>query len=244
MTCVSGLFSAVPVRCLAVIFLGVSVACVETYDGNGVPAEEDRQVSGFDRISARGSLGVRVTRASVPAVSVHIDQNLLRRVRTRVSNTTLVIQIEGGNLGESLPGPHVLVALPSLREAELNGSGRLEVEGFDEQSPISVEMSGAGEVSWSGISSDLEGILNGSGTLALSGDTQNLELHLAGSGKLDARDLLARRADLELSGAGEITATVDGRVDAKVSGTGSIELYGDVVRGTWDISDTGAIHAP
>jgi hypothetical protein len=55
--------------------------------------------------------------------------------------------------------------------------------------------------------------------------------------------LTAQDANIELSGSGSIIATVDGRVDAKVT-AGSVELFGDVDEGTWEEIDGGTIDAP
>src|SRR5688500_2631176 len=108
-----------------ILFGLVPCGCAETFDGNGVPAEQARSVSGFDRVSSRGALDVELSRADAFSLDVRIDANLIQRVSTRVSERTLIIKVDDGNLGDHLPGPHVVVSLPSLRHAELNGSGSL-----------------------------------------------------------------------------------------------------------------------
>lgn len=221
----------------------VGTGCVETFDGNGVARREERALSGFDRVSALGALEVEVTPGEF-FVEVNIDENLISRIETVLDSRTLVIRVRGGNLGEVLPGPHVRVRLPSLRDVELNGSGRLTAETFDESDAVSVELSGSGFVSWSGEAPDVEALLNGSGELTLEGDANRLELILNGSGSLDARDLEAGAANIELQGSGNISATVNGRVDAAVEGSGGVELYGDVIQGTWTESEEGSINPP
>jgi hypothetical protein len=189
----------------------IALGCVETFDGNGVPARETRALSGFEQVSARGALDVEITPGDF-FVEVSIDENLVSRVETVLDDAALVIRVRGGNLGDVLPGPHVRVRLPSLRDVELNGSGRLTAETFDESDSVSVELSGSGNVSW--------GLLNGSGELVLEGTADRIELILNGSGSLDARGLEAGAADIELEGSGTISATVNGRVDAAVDGSG------------------------
>jgi len=214
--------------------------CVESYDGNGVLAEETRVATGFDRVSVRGALDVELEQGDF-AVGVRIDQNLLARVTTRVDGRSLLIRFEGGNLGDHLPGPNVSVSLPLLTDVELNGSGRLVATGFEAEDPASVELSGSGDVSWSGSTDALDVVLNGSGNLTVIGEATRADYYLAGSGTLDARELTAEGANIELEGAGSIQATVDGRVDASVNGSGTIELFGDVTRGTWTETEEGSI---
>jgi putative autotransporter adhesin-like protein len=217
--------------------------CIETFDGNGIPVDEQRDLRGFDRVTSRGVLEVSVTEGAF-AVAVHIDQNLLSRLSTTVSGDTLVIQAEGGNLGDLVPGPHVTIAMPSLLGADLRGTGSFDAKGFDEQQEVSVALSGSGKMSWSGDASSLDAVLNGNGTLELEGSAESVDYHLAGAGSLDARDLTAGGADIQVDGAGSVTATVDGRVDAKVTGTGSIELLGDVTKGSWIEAEGGTITGP
>jgi hypothetical protein len=214
--------------------------CVETYDGNGILAEEARAVSGFERVSVRGALDIELEQGDF-AVGVSIDQNLISRVSTRVDGRTLLVRFDGGNLGEHLPGPNVSVSLPVLRDVELNGSGRLVATGFEGEEPASVELSGSGDLSWSGSTDALDVVLNGSGNLTLSGEAEVAEYYLAGAGTLDARELTAQGANIEVEGSGSVRATVDGRVDASVNGSGTIELYGDVTRGTWTETQEGSI---
>jgi Putative auto-transporter adhesin, head GIN domain len=216
------------------------LGCVETLDGNGVLAEEARPQRGFEKVSSRGSLEVELTRGDF-AVDVRIDRNLMSRVATSVNDGTLIIRVAGGNLGRHLPGPHVSVSMPALLDVELNGVGRLVASGFVEQETASVELSGAGEVSWSGSAEELDVVLNGSGELTLVGEAARAEYFLAGAGTLDARDLTASGAEIELEGIGSVLATVDGRVDANVDGEGIVELFGDVTRGTWTTTTEGSI---
>jgi hypothetical protein len=214
--------------------------CVQTYDGNGVLAEESRTATGFDRVSVRGALDIELQQGDF-AVGVSIDQNLISRVSTRVDGRTLLVRFEGGNLGDHLPGPNVSVSLPLLADVELNGSGRLVASGFEGEEPASVELSGSGELVWSGSTDALDVVLNGSGNLTVSGEAESAEYYLAGAGTLDARELTAEGANIEVEGSGTIQATVDGRVDASVNGSGTIELYGDVTRGTWTETEEGSI---
>jgi hypothetical protein len=228
------------------VLVGVSSlfasGCVETFDGNGVPADEERPLSGFDRVSSRGLLEVAITQGDF-AVAVHIDQNLLSRLSTTLSGDTLIIQAEGGNLGDIVPGPHVTIAMPSLVGAELRGTGAFSAKGFDEETPVDVILSGSGDMSWSGDASSLDAVLNGAGELTLKGSAASVDYHLAGVGAFDARDFSAGAANIEVEGTGTLTATVDGRVDAKVTGAGSIELFGDVKKGSWIEAEGGTITA-
>ena len=221
---------------LAALWLAALGGCVETFDGNGVAADEVRGERDFNSVSSRGVLEVSIAQGDF-SVALHLDENLLEHIDTFVSGDTLVIEVEGGNIGDHVPGPHVIISMPSLSGAELRGTGTLTTEDFDEDGPVAVQLGGTGEVYWTGSTPELTATLNGGGEMFLSGSADRADYYVSGAGRLDARELTAQAADVEISGSGNVQATVDGRVDARIEGTGSIVLQGDVDEGQWDEGD-------
>jgi hypothetical protein len=228
---------------VALVWASLLAGCVETFDGNGVPGEESRTVVDFDRIVARGELEVVISEGPF-AVGVTIDENLLERVQTEVNAGRLEVSIFGGNLGDSLPGPHVSVSMPELRGLEVSGSGRVTAREFGSSEDVALRLSGSGELRWSGDASAVEAELNGSGELTLSGSASRVDYLLAGAGTLNATGLRARSANIEVDGSGSVSATVDGIVDARVEGSGTIELLGNVIEGNWLVLNDGAVNGP
>ena len=229
-------------RLSEVVLAGLlATACVQTRNGNGIPAEERRDLDGFERVVVAGALEVEVTAGQGFEVRIRIDENLIEYVGTRVvASDALRIGVDG-NLGDVLPGPHVSVTLPSLLGAELRGSGALRAAGFDEAEPVTLELNGSGELSFEGRAPALAATLGGSGNVLLEGRAERLELSLSGSGSIAARALPARSAALSLDGSGSIAATVDGLVDAALDGSGRIDLYGTVTEGAFSEEGSGAI---
>jgi len=212
--------------------------CVDILDGNKVLTEELRDVRDFDRVNARGGLDVAISEGDF-AVTVRIDENLMPYVRTSVRDDTLSVAVDDANFRKKLPGPHVMISMPALRDAETTGEGNLTATDFDVQGPVSLELTGAGKLSWSGRATDLDAVLAGSGQLSIEGSAENTELFLRGSGTLDARDLVADEATIVLDGPGELSVTVNGLVNARAANGGSVDLFGRVQSGELDEA-TGA----
>jgi hypothetical protein len=210
--------------------LTLSMGCVEIVDGNQVLTEETREATGFDRVSARGGLDVSITPGDF-SVSVRIDENLQPYVLTRVDGDTLEIEVDDANIRKKLPGPHVVIAMPALSDAETAGEGSLTAAEFEADEPVSLELTGAGELSWSGRATDLDVVLAGSGELSIEGSAETTEFSLRGSGTIDARDLVADAADIQLDGPGALSVTVNGPVNARAANGGSVDLFGRVVPG-------------
>lgn len=222
----------------AALALLLAPGCVDIVEGNKVQAEEARDARGFDKINARGGLDVAISQGDF-AVTVRIDENLLRYVRTSVSNGTLTIAVDDANLRDMLPGPHVVVSMPALSDAETTGDGSMTAADFDTEAPLSLELTGDGALSWSGRATDLDVVLAGDGELSIEGTAEDTELFLRGGGTLDARDLVADAADIVLDGPGELSITVNGLVNARAANGGSVDLFGNVRAGELDES-TGA----
>ena len=208
-------------------------------DGNGERATEVRPLEGFSAIDSEGSLDVQVTRGDTFRVEVSIDSNLLDRVRTRVSGDTLTIDDEW--IGDTLPGPHVIVTMPVLRRASINGSGAISVTGCNQAEPISLTIDGSGELGFAGSVPRADVRISGSGDARLRGAAPGLAVTVEGSGAVDAIDLAATTADFSISGSGDVAATVSGSARVSISGSGSVDIFGGAVLERVDISGSGSV---
>jgi hypothetical protein len=209
--------------------------------GNGQPATETRNLDGFVAIDGRGSFDTRVEQGETYSVRVNIDSNLLHVLRTRVEGTTLVVDSDE-SVSDILPGPHVTVTMPHFQSAELSGSGRIDVASCRETKPVSLVLSGSGDVTFNGAAPSVSARLEGSGDVDLAGSADQVDLYLGGSGSINASALPASTGSVRLSGSGGVSATINGRADVSLSGSGDIDLFGRVVLGQWSNSGSGDIH--
>jgi hypothetical protein len=91
------------------------------------------------------------------------------------------------------PGNIYLKKVSDTLDAEVRGSGDLKTTTQCEK--VKVTMSGPGQV-------------------MLDGTTASLDAHLTGSGNLEARNLLARQAEIQVHGPGNATVNVQGQLNA------------------------------
>src|SRR5881394_2707141 len=118
--------------------------------GNGQPATEKRALDGFVAIDSRSSFDTRIEQGDAYSVTVNIDSNLVRALRTRIDGATLVIDTDE-SVDETLPGPHVTVTMPHMESAKLSGSGRIDVLSRRETSPVALDLSGSGDITFDGV---------------------------------------------------------------------------------------------
>lgn len=213
------------------------VACHPGVDGNGDRQDEARPVPAFSRIRSDCELDVQVVQGDEPSLTVSLDSNLLDLVETRVSGDTLFVNLTD-QVDRTVDGPHVLITVPELSAAKLAGSGSLTLSLDEPGQPLDLYLAGSGDLRFDGTTAALGAYLSGSGDIRLEGDTGDARMKLSGSGAIRGRALTASSAAIELSGSGDISATVQDSVRVALSGSGRIELFGTA--SIADYHDTGS----
>jgi len=192
-------------------------------EGSGVPASETRELPPFDSVELAGSNDVMINVGGEQSVVVHADDNLLDRVTTRVSGGKLVVGNEsgGGTVVTTETPMRVEVTVPTLGEVALSGSGLIGAAGVDGES-FAVTMSGSGVVN-------------------AIGRTDTLVVTLGGSGDAQLQNPPARDVRAHMSGWGRILVHAAEKIDASVSGTGSIVYTGDPEQVRSNVTGVGTV---
>lgn len=129
------------------------------------------------------------------------------------------------------------IASDSL-DIRVSGSGGVQVEQVDTMD-LSIDTSGSGGVNVQDIVTDTLIVEHsGSGGSTLSGQAGELDLHTTGSGGMSASDLLSYELSAVITGSGSSSVEMDGPVQARLSGSGSLNLSGNP--GPVDATETGS----
>lgn len=195
-------------------------------DGNGDRVEESREVAAFTRVRSNCELDVQVTKADTQSLTISLDSNLQELVQTRVDGDTLYVDTTK-KVDDTVVGPHVLITVPVLTAAKLDGSGSLTLAYDDPAQPLDLYLSGSGDLRFDGTTAAIGAYLSGSGDLRLEGETSDVEMVLSGSGSIRGQRLAAASAAIKLSGSGSISANVQDSVTVSLSGSGQVDLFGD-----------------
>ncbi|MFT5583494.1 MAG: hypothetical protein ACI9VR_001072 [Cognaticolwellia sp.] len=129
------------------------------------------------------------------------------------------------------------IASDSL-DIQVSGSGGVQVDQVDTLL-LSIYTSGSGSVSVQDIATDTLAVEhNSSGGSNLSGQAGELDLDTSGSGAMNASDLLSYGLVARISGSGSSSVEMDGPVQAKLTGSGSLTLTGNP--GPVDADESGS----
>jgi hypothetical protein len=88
---------------------------------------------------------------------------------------------------------------------------------------------------------DLKASISGSGKVDLAGRTQNFDLDLSGAGKATCYDLMSGNTKVEISGAGSAEVFASVKLEARVSGAGSVKYKGNATNVQQQISGAGSV---
>ena len=218
----------------SVAFLAVltvmAYACENTWNclrGNGVPGEETRTVSGFTGVVSEGEYDVYIVPASDFAVILEADENLIQYIRTRVSGNTLIVDQGTRKCLRSENPIRITVYMPQVANLELTGSGMITGDNI-ESDELRVELTGSGLIDLRGLEvGSLEALITGSGEMIFWGMARNADLDITGSGEVKAFHLESVNCTANISGSGNMQVTVEKTLTAYISGSGSIFYQGN-----------------
>ncbi len=176
--------------------------CVE---GSGVVREEARALQPFSHLAVSGVYQVRVKVGPAQRVRLRGDDNILPHIRTEVHDGKLTVD--------------------SDRSLCLKTDLRLEI---DVPRLTGLESGGTVDVEADGIHGDRFALkLDGTGNARLSGQCERFEAALMGASELRAEQLRAQTVVVALEGAGSAAVHADQRLDAVISGLGTVTYSGD-----------------
>jgi hypothetical protein len=189
--------------------------------GSGVSKTQVREATDFDRVVSKGSADVQIEFGSPASIEVTADDNVIDKVTTEVSGSTLTIGTEGSF--STRVGLRVKVRTPRLLEVSVQGSGNVF----------------AGPIN----SSTFETTLSGSGNVVVEGSAQDVQATVNGSGDINLKGLKATSARALINGSGDIVTNASEKVRGEIRGSGEISYFGNPRSVERSIHGSGSIAA-
>lgn len=219
------------------LILGLLFAVVVLYfvyttvSGTGRIQSETREVSGFTAVNFPGAGEMTIIQGDTEGLTIEASENVLRHIDATVRDGTLTIRMNNRLrlpwiFLRSSPRIRYTLYVRDLEAFDLSGAGTVHAN------PLSVDRlslaeSGAGQITVDNLTvDDLAVTISGAGSVKLTGRTTSQTVKLSGLGRYNAADLESQNAQINLSGAGSVTAWVHGQLTVNLSGAGSVEYYG------------------
>jgi len=196
------------------------------------------EFSDFTAVEVGWAFEVSITQSSAYSVVISADEKIFDNIEVTQIEETLVIGLESGTIDPSGLFRKAEITMPDLKKLILSGATQCTVAGFSNANPFILEVSGASSLELININvGDAEIEVSGASTLNARGSAQDLVAIVSGASRLDFSNFPVDNADMDVSGASRATITLEGNLDANVSGASTLEYIGDPTFG--DINTSG-----
>jgi hypothetical protein len=227
-------------RFLPILFTLIFFACEGIYEkGNGNMSTEERSLDRFSEIEIKGKFQVELQRGRKEGVRIITDENLHQYIETRVSRDRL--EIETSQNISSKEAIRLIIIYDDLELLRLSGACALSSEDLVDVRSLRIDVEGAGVVELEVDTRTLELDLSGAGLVELEGRVRKMYVDLGGAGSLNAYDLVAEEAEIDLSGIGTAQVNVRDRLSGVVTGVGSIKYKGNPETVNTNVTGLGKI---
>jgi len=176
--------------------------CIE---GNNITTKEQRQVPSFSKIDISGVFDVTIQYQKKNQITVTADKNLLPHIVTRVTSGELYVFSDRSICTKS--ELHIDIKSDEIEKIRSSGANDIFVSGV-KSNRLEIEMDGAGDIN-------------------LSGKAKLFIVNLSGAADMEAENLKAETVQISSTGAGDAAIYVSKKLDAKVTGSGTVNYSGN-----------------
>jgi hypothetical protein len=188
--------------------------------GSGILLEETRNVPEFSGIDLSGIYEVFVRCGQKQEVFVFGDDNVVPHVKTEVNGNILKVFLD-----QSVSTRNKIKLILSANMVN------------------SLKVSGTATVDISRVrNKSFNLVISGTGDTKVEGMSDALEITVSGTGNVDAKNLTAKTAVVDVSGAGNVVLSASDELIASIRGVGNIYYYGNPGKVVEAVSGVGKIH--
>jgi len=211
--------------------------------GNGNIKTVEHSVSSFKNLEVSSTVNVYVSQGDVKPIRIEGDENLLPYIEVEQDGDDIIIKSRDGYNLEGSGELKVFVSAPSFHHIGLSGAGSIIGENkISNPDDIEVDLSGAGDIKMEIDAPKLTSNISGVGSLYLKGQTKNVDMDISGAGSAHCYDLLSENTKIGISGVGSAEVYASVKLDAEVSGAGSVNYKGNATDVSQHVSGVGSIH--
>lgn len=181
----------------------------EKLTASGDKITETRTPGNFNGVNINGSRTIYVNYGTEYKVEIKGSKNLIPFFKTSIINDVLYLSYEKVNVFHD--DLEIMVTLPEIKNAALSGNGKILISGdFPLVDKLKASASGSGEIR---ADSPFE--------------VNDLLINISGSGKINLEKIVAKDADVDISGSGDARINITEELKARISGSGKLYYSGN-----------------
>jgi len=215
-------------------FMGPSVK------GNGNVTEEVRQVGEFDQIHVSRGMNVYVTQGSPAKVVVIADNNLHEVIETKVEGGVLKVYVNE-NIRWAKE-KKVMITVEKLSGLESTSGSNAWSQNQIMSENLELKASSGANIILEVNAKYLKADCSSGANIKLSGLAKEADMETSSGANLKGEELKAENCKMKASSGGNVSSTVNGRLEAQASSGGNIVYYGEPTETDVNTSSGGNIH--
>lgn len=215
-------------------FLGPSIK------GNGNVKESVRQVDQFDKIKVNRGMNVYITQGSPAKVVVIADSNLHEVIETEVRGG--VLEVTSKENIRWAKEKKVMVTVEKLSGVETSSGANVWSQSQIMSDDLKLHASSGANMTMDVNAKSLNAGCSSGANIKLSGLAKEAELEASSGANLKGEPLKAEQCSMSASSGGNVSSTVNGKLDAKASSGGNVVYYGEPTSTNVNTSSGGNIH--
>jgi hypothetical protein len=192
-----------------------------------LPGAAGAQAERFDSVEISGAAIVRFTQGAAEHVEVEGDAAAQKSVELDVRDGVLYIRPTGGWKFWSAQRTRIGITARDLRRVTISGAADFSALQAVQCENLDVSISGAGLARFDKLQAGtLRFKVSGAGDGQIAGNVDELQIMVSGRGEFRGENLLSRRAQVAVTGIGEVRVWAAQWLGVNVSGVGSVDYWG------------------
>jgi len=195
---------------------------------NTLIKSENREVKYFDEIHVFSAIQVILQQGNTRAIKVEAEADVLPFLTTDIHDHKLVISISSMHDKKNIRQPmKVYVTTPEIKEIEVSQASSVTSDAIWAASKLELEASSAAKIRLTVKTDILDIDVSSAANIRLKGETQQLEAEVSSASNLNAQELIAQKADIEISGAAQASVNVVKEIKYEISGAANLNYKGN-----------------
>lgn len=194
-------------------------------DGSGPIVTETLNLADFTGIRLNLPVEVILRQGEIQEVTVEGKQNIINKLERDIRNG--IWDIETKDCIRDIGNMKIFITIPDITDLAIAGSGNIFGENVFVIQDIDLGISGSGDMDLALECDDITLNITGSGNIKLEGTADGLDFKITGSGDINAFNLAALRARVDITGSGNAEVSAQDELDVKISGSGDVRYKGN-----------------
>ena len=206
---------------VTIICLLTTMACTK---GKGDIVSNVIELDEITGVGLAIEANVVITKGDIQDITIEAQQNVIDNIKRTVENG--VWNIEFDKEMRKYDDVTIYITASSISKVAISVSGKITSESTFITDNLDVSISGSGDIDFSTETTTIDASISGSSNIDISGTTDSQVIRISGDGDYKGFNLESNNTETFISGSGNCEVYVNTRIDANISGSGSVYYKG------------------